>query len=60
MSITEQGGKVITSVVDGIKTQPFALALVVINVLFIGLAGYFIVSRQDVIMALVAKCGALN
>ena len=36
MSATEHGAKVATSVIDGLKSQPLSLALIVINVVFIG------------------------
>jgi hypothetical protein len=35
MGITEEGGKVATATVEGLKSQPLALALVVVNVLFL-------------------------
>jgi hypothetical protein len=35
MGISEEGGKVITGTVDALKAQPLALALVIINVLFL-------------------------
>ena len=36
MSLTEQAGKVANSVVDTLKSQPLALALIVLNVLYLG------------------------
>jgi len=40
MGALEEGGKVAGGIVDGLKAQPFVLALVVINVLFLGGVGY--------------------
>ena len=37
MSVTEQAGKVASSVVDAMKSQPLALALILINVLYLGI-----------------------
>lgn len=35
MGITEQGGKVAISMVEGMRSQPLALALITINVVFL-------------------------
>jgi len=35
MGITEEGGKVATGTVEALKSQPLALALVVVNVMFL-------------------------
>jgi hypothetical protein len=40
MGAIEEGGKVATGIIDGLKHQPLALALVVINMLFLGSVGY--------------------
>ena len=37
----EESGKVASSIVDALRNQPLALALIVVNVLFLGVAGYF-------------------
>ena len=47
MSIAEQGGKVAVGVVDGLKNQPLALALIVINVLFLAGGLYFLHQLGD-------------
>ena len=39
--IEEEGGKVATTFIDTMKSQPLALALVVVNLLFLG-AGIYI------------------
>lgn len=36
MSMPEQAGKVATSTVDALKSQPLALALVIVNLTFLG------------------------
>jgi len=36
----EEGAKVATGVVEGLKSQPIALALIVMNVIFVGAAAY--------------------
>jgi hypothetical protein len=40
MGAIEEGGKVASGIVDGLKHQPLALALVIINALFLGSVGY--------------------
>jgi hypothetical protein len=37
----EETGKVAVSTIDAMKTQPLAVALVVVNVLFLAVGGYF-------------------
>ena len=36
----EEGAKVATGVIEGLKSQPIALALIVMNVIFVGATGY--------------------
>ena len=36
----EEGAKVATSVVEGLKSQPLSLALIVLNLVFIGFVGW--------------------
>jgi hypothetical protein len=36
----EEGAKVATGVIEGLKSQPIALALIVMNVIFVGAVGY--------------------
>ena len=36
----EEGAKVATSVVDGLKAQPLALALIIMNVVFMAFAAW--------------------
>ena len=36
----EETGKVATSVIESLKSQPLAIALIVINVMFLGGGGY--------------------
>ena len=36
----EEGAKVATGVIEGLKSQPIALALIVMNVIFVGAAAY--------------------
>jgi hypothetical protein len=40
LGATEEAGKVATGTVDALKSQPLALALVVVNVLFLAVGGY--------------------
>jgi len=40
MGAIEEGGKVATSVVDSMKAQPLALAVIVVNVLFLAFLVY--------------------
>jgi hypothetical protein len=42
MNATEEAGKVATGTVEALKTQPLALALVVVNVLFLIAGSYFL------------------
>jgi hypothetical protein len=65
MSVTEQAGKVATGTVDALKSQPLALALVIVNVLFLGGGGYIATAfmkeignaslRKDELLADMAK-----
>jgi hypothetical protein len=36
----EQGAKVATSVVDGLKSQPLSLALIIMNLVFVGFVAW--------------------
>jgi hypothetical protein len=47
MGALEEGGKVATGIVDNLKTQPLALAILVINVLFLGFMGFIIHSLKE-------------
>lgn len=38
----EAGGKVATSTIDAMKSQPLAIALIVVNILFLGVGVYLI------------------
>jgi hypothetical protein len=38
----EEGGKVATTIVESMKSQPLAVALVVVNLAFLGFAAYFL------------------
>jgi hypothetical protein len=40
MGITEEGGKAVGSIVDALKAQPLALALVLVNIMYLAL-GYW-------------------
>jgi hypothetical protein len=40
VSITEQAGKVGTAAVSAMSSQPLAIALLIVNVAFLGFAGY--------------------
>jgi hypothetical protein len=42
MGVTEETGKVATSVVEGLKAQPIILALIVMNVVFIIFVGWLL------------------
>lgn len=47
MGISEQGGKVATSTIDALKSQPLALALIVVNVLFLAFVMFIIHSLKE-------------
>lgn len=57
----EETGKVATSVIESLKSQPLAIALIVINVMFLGGGGYILTDlakrqgvaseRRDVLIA---------
>jgi hypothetical protein len=47
MGALEEGGKVAGGIVEGLKSQPLALALIVINVLFLGFMGFIIHSLKE-------------
>jgi hypothetical protein len=47
MGALEEGGKVATATVESLKSQPLALALIVINVLFIGFVSFVLHSLKD-------------
>jgi len=60
MSVTEQASKVAGSVVDALKAQPLALALIVMNMLFVGV-GYMVWSktqerRSDFVATIMKSC----
>ena len=42
MGIGEEGGKVAAGAVDALKSQPLALALIIINVLYLIAGGLFV------------------
>jgi hypothetical protein len=45
--ISAEAGKVASGVVEGLKSQPLALALIVVNVLFIGFMAFVISSLKE-------------
>jgi hypothetical protein len=47
MGALEEGGKVATATVESLKSQPLALALIVINLLFIGFVSFVLYSLKD-------------
>jgi hypothetical protein len=47
MSLPEQGAKVATSVVDAMKSQPLMLAVIVLNVVIIGLVYLAITANRQ-------------
>jgi hypothetical protein len=65
MGALEEGGKAAGAVVTGLSTQPLALALVVINILFLGFGVWFLKDvietsnaanmRRDALMASLIK-----
>jgi hypothetical protein len=42
MSMPEQAGKVATGTIEALKTQPLALALIIINVMYLIAGGLFV------------------
>lgn len=68
MTIASEGGKLAGSIVEVMKSAPLALALLVVNLLFIGFVAYFLsevaanarernASQTDLIKTLVQECG---
>lgn len=65
MGPTEEVGKVASGVVEGLRDSPFALALVVINVLFLAFGAWFLLTlagtsgeatkRRDALISQLAK-----
>jgi hypothetical protein len=64
----EAGTKIATSTVDALKAQPLALALVVVNILFLIAAGLFVVyiggairaervEHSAALKAVIERCG---
>ena len=47
MGLGEQGGKVATSVVEGLKAQPLALGLIVVIVVFIGFVTWLLSTLNE-------------
>lgn len=47
MGAIEEGGKVAHGIVEGLKSQPLALAIIVINVLFLGFMVYITHSLKE-------------
>jgi len=41
MNIPEEVGKVANTVVDSLRGEPISLALIVMNIIFVGAAGYW-------------------
>jgi hypothetical protein len=42
MGVTEEAGKVATTTVSAMSSQPLAIALLVVNIGFLGFAGYIL------------------
>lgn len=65
MGAIEEGGKVAGGVVEGLKSQPLALALIVVNLLFLGAGAYVLNAvaglggaqneRKDALLSQLAK-----
>jgi hypothetical protein len=51
MGAIEEGGKVATSMVEALKSQPLALALVIVNVLFLMAGVYFLHDLKSSVQA---------
>jgi hypothetical protein len=47
MGAIEEGGKVASGVIEGLKSQPLALALIIINMMFLGFTIYIIHSLRE-------------
>lgn len=47
MMVLREGVKVASGIVEGLRAQPLALALVVINVLYLGVAVWFLSLLAD-------------
>lgn len=47
MMVLREGVKVASGIVEGLRAQPLALALVVINVLYLGVAVWFLSLLSD-------------
>lgn len=42
MSIPEEAGKVASSTIEAMKSVPLAIALLVVNIMFLGFSGYIL------------------
>jgi hypothetical protein len=71
MGVTEEAGKVGTAAVNAMGSQPLAIALLIVNVAFLGFAGYVLgevaenaqmrnQSQMDLIARLVSDCHSLK
>jgi len=47
MGATEQVGKVATGVVEGLKSQPLSLALIVLNIVFVLFVGWLLYALNE-------------
>ena len=71
MSIPGEASKAVGSITDALKTQPLALALILMNVIFVGMFGWVAhtlndryerdrAERKEVIDLIKGKCGLVS
>jgi hypothetical protein len=69
MTVPQEAGKVVTSITEGLRQQPLALALIVMNLVFVGFTLFIFwelntrtvhqyETKDQLISKLIAGCGS--